>query len=165
MATESVFAGDKRVLICWFSRTGLTKRVVDILQRLVRADLFEIKVDADYSGISGYLRGCWQAIRSTRPQMAAQAQDLASYDVYIVASPVWAWTTPPPIAAFLDATDFGGKPVIGLATHGGNPGNYWDVFEATLKSGRFFRKDGFAKVNKETNESLTEKVRAWLEGL
>jgi hypothetical protein len=40
-----------------------------------------------------------------------------------------------------------------------------DAFQAKLKNGQLIRKDGFARVNKETDESLSVKVRAWLEGL
>jgi flavodoxin len=165
MAAPSVFAGDKRVLICWFSRSGLTKRVVDILQPLIHADLFEIKVDSNYGGISGYLRAGWHYMRSIQPGLASQAPDFASYDVYVVASPVWAWTIPAPISSFLDASDFGGKPVIALETSGGQPGSYLDAFQAKLKNGTLIRKGGFARVEKETDESLAAKVRAWLDGL
>jgi flavodoxin len=163
--TVSVFGADQRVLICWFSRSGLTKHIVDILQPLVHADLFEIKVESDYGGITGYLRAGWHYMRSIQPGLVSQAPDLSSYDVYIVASPVWAWTIPAPLSSFLDASDFGGKPVIALATSGGQPGSYLDAFQAKLKNGQLIRKDGFVHVEKETEESLTAKVRTWLEGL
>jgi flavodoxin len=165
MAAASVFEGDKRVLICYYSRTGLTKRVVDILQPFLHADLFEIKVDSDYSGFSGHWRAGWHFMWSTVPSLASQAQDFESYDVYIIAGPVWGWAPAMPVAAFLGASDFGGKVVVALATYGSNMANYMRRFQEKVKNGRAILTDGFIHVDKETDESLATKVWTWLESV
>jgi flavodoxin len=165
MEAESVFASDARVLICYYSRTGLTKRILDILQPLVHADLFEIKVDVDYSGLGGHWRAGWHFLWSTVPSLASQPQDFGSYNVYIIAGPVWGCGPAMPISSFLEASDFGGKPVVALATSGSTPGNYMRRLQGKVKNGRTILTEIFRHVDKETDESLAVKVRKWLEGL
>jgi flavodoxin len=165
MAAESVFAGDKRVLICYYSRTGLTKRVLDILQPQLHADLFEIKVDSNYDGFTGQLRAGWHFLRSSLPSLTSQPQDFATYDVYIVAGPVWGCLPAGPVGAFLEASDFGGKPVVALATYGNILRDYMAAFQAKVKNGRAIATEAFSHVERETDESLAAKVRTWLEGL
>jgi flavodoxin len=161
-AAGSVLSADKRILICWFSRSGNTKRVVDTLQPILRADLFQIKVNADYSGAAGLLRSLWHCLRRTRPALTVRPPDFSKYDVVVVASPVWSWDVSPPVASFLAACDFAGRLVVPLGTCGSNMGKYVENIGASLRNGRLVRKEGFAAVEKETEQSLTKKVMSWV---
>jgi flavodoxin len=161
-AAGSVLSADKRILICWFSRSGNTKRVVDTLQPFLRADLFQIKVAADYNGVTGLFRSLWHCLRRTRPALTTPPPDFSKYDVVVVASPVWGWNVSPPVASFLAACDFAGKPVVPLGTCQSNMGKYVENMGASLRNGRLIRKAGFTAVEKETEQSLTSKVMSWV---
>jgi flavodoxin len=149
----------KRSLICYFSRSGSTKRVVDALHSKITSDVFEIKPDVNYQGFFGVFR-CMISTPS-----APAVPDFANYDVIFVAGPVWAWTLPAPLIAFLDAVDFGGKHVVALPTAASNIGKFNEDMAAKVKNGQFVAKPGFLGVGKDSDDQLSEKVTAWLVGL
>jgi flavodoxin len=163
-AASSVLSAEKRVLICWFSRSGTTKRVVDVLLSQLNADMFEITVDADYKGVIGLFRSLWHCFCKTRPALTRAVPDFSKYDAIVIAGPVWNWDLPPPLASFLAAADFGGRPVVPLGTADSNMGKYVENLGASLKNGKFVRSAGFTAVGKETRESLAEKVKVWASG-
>jgi flavodoxin len=152
-----------RSLICFFSRSGLTKRVVDVLRSKIRSDLFEIKSSADYSGVSGFLRGCLHALWGG-PLLQDPLPDFSAYRTVIVAGPVWGGLSAP-LVAFLEAADFGGKNVISLATAGGHFGKYNEDFGSRVKNGQYRATEGFLAVQRETDETLDAKVNAWIRAL
>jgi flavodoxin len=142
MAETSIFAGEKKVLICWFSQSGLTKRVVDVLQPKLKADLFQIQE----SGPS-------------------PAPDFAPYDVFIVACPVWYSKAPPIVQTFVQGADFAGKPVVALPTDGGGAGDFLKDFGRDVKNGKFIAKSGLTRVSSLSDDALKTKVTEWLRNL
>jgi flavodoxin len=142
MAAPSIFAGDKKVLICWFSQSGSTKRVVDVLQPRVKADLFQIQESGP----------------STAP-------DLAPYDVFIIACPVWYYKAPPAVKQFVQGANFAGKPVVALPTDGSGAGGFLKDFARDVKNGQFIAKEGFTRVNSMSDDGLKAKVTEWLRDL
>jgi flavodoxin len=154
----------KRSLICYFSRTGLTKRVVDLVHAKITSELFEIKADANYAGMWGYLRGCLHALWGG-PSSQHPLPDFSGYDTVVVAGPVWGWRLSTPLVAFLEAADFGGKNVVSLPTAGGQVGKFNEDMAAKVRNGNFVPKDGFVAVHKDSDEELDQKVTAWLQGL
>jgi flavodoxin len=149
----------KRSLICYFSRSGLTKRVVDVLHSKIASDVFEITPDVNYKGFIGLCR-CFVSTPSTPP-----LPDLANYDVVFVAGPDWGWTIPDPLIVFLDAMDFGGRHVVSLPTATSKQGKFNEDMAVKLKNGQFVPKLAFFAVDKDSPERLDQKVTAWLDGL
>jgi flavodoxin len=164
MASASVLEGNKRVLICWYTRTGWTKRVVDIVQARIHADLYQIEGELDYAGCCGLTKSICRLMCQTSERVVSRLPDLGSYDVILIACPIWASKAPPVISTFLEACDFGGKPVIPLSTCGGNADGFLDDFAHHVKTGRFVAKEGFYDVNNQTDEALAQKVTEWLQG-
>jgi flavodoxin len=156
---------DKRSLLCFFSRTGLTKRVVELIHTKITSDIFEIKTPADYSGVVGWLRGGVHALYGG-PQLTQAPPDFTGYDTVFLAGPVWAGRPAPPLIGLVGAADFRGKPVVSLPTAGGNDiGKFNFELALRVKNGRFIGKPGFAAVQKATQAELEEKVIAWLRDL
>jgi flavodoxin len=142
MAATSIFAGEKKALICWFSQSGQTKRVIDVLQQRIKADLFQIQE----SGPSA-------------------APNFAAYDVFIVGFPVWYYKAPPAVKKFVQEANFSGKPVVALPTDGGGAGGVLKDFEKDVKTGKFIAKNGFTRVGSLSDDALKTKVTEWLRGL
>jgi flavodoxin len=168
MASPSVLTPGTKVLICWFTRTGYTKRVVEILKPRLSADLFEIQTAVKYTGIIGGIRSIAHSMTGGGPrgqQLTTALPDLSVYDVFIVACPIWNFVHPSPVAAFLAAADFGGKPVIGLATCASKMRGFNDALGADVVTGRFIAKDAFYDVGNKSQEVLEEDVTRWLDGL
>jgi flavodoxin len=166
MSAATILAGAK-VLICWYSKSGMTKRVVDVLAKQLgdRAVIYEVKTDIDYQGFGGTVKVLWHAVtgRAKDQHIVGETPSLSDFGTIVIAGPVWGYKVSSPIAKFLSGLDFEGKPVIPLATCESNMAGYLDDMAPQIKNGQYIRKDGFYGVKKETDESLAQKVTKWMQ--
>jgi flavodoxin len=96
--------GAAKILVVFYSRSGMTRRIAQALAAALHGDLEEITEPKSRSGFLGYLRSATEA-RRMRPATIVPAQhDVAAYDLVIVGTPVWAWSLSSPVRAFLMAT-------------------------------------------------------------
>ena len=116
----------KKMLVAYFSCSGVTKKVSAALADSVGADLYEIAPREPYSAAD--LNWMDQKSRSTlemndpkaRPAIAAAVPNMAEYDVVFVGFPIWWYVAPTIINTFLESYDFSGKTIIPFATSGGS---------------------------------------------
>ena len=117
---------DLKVLVAYFSATGVTKGVAQQLAEVTGADLHEIKpaqpyTDADLDWHDKQSRSSVEMQdKSSRPAITAKLQNMKDYDVVYVGFPIWWYTCPTIINTFMEAYDFQGKTVIPFATSGGS---------------------------------------------
>ena len=117
---------DLKVLVAYFSATGVTKGVAQQLAEVAGADLHEIKpeqayTDADLDWHDKQSRSSVEMQdKSSRPAITAKLQNMKDYDVVYVGFPIWWYTCPTIINTFMEAYDFQGKTVIPFATSGGS---------------------------------------------
>ena len=117
---------DLKVLVAYFSATGVTKGVAQQLAEVAGADLHEIKpsqpyTDADLDWRNKQSRSSVEMQdKSSRPAITAKLQNMKDYDVVYVGFPIWWYTCPTIINTFMEAYDFQGKTVIPFATSGGS---------------------------------------------
>jgi flavodoxin len=164
MAADSVFTEGKRSIICYYSRTGVTKRVVDIVQAKLNAEIYEVKSDVNYDGVGGYLKACLHA-KTGSGQKFESLPSFADFDFVFLASPVWWLTVSSPIWAFATAADFAGKTVVTLPTSRGSHGKFNPDLQGGVKCARFVGKDAFTFADRDSDTVLEQKVTAWLQGL
>ena len=115
----------KKVLIAYFSASGVTKTVAENMAKAAGADLFEIAPEQPYTAAD--LDWMDKSSRSTvemkdrscRPAMAAKP-DVSGYDVILVGFPVWWYREPSIIDTFMESADFTGKTVVPFCTSGGS---------------------------------------------
>lgn len=114
-----------KILVTYFSASGVTARAAKEIASSVGADIAEIKPAVPYT--SADLDWMDKKSRSTleskdensRPEMAADI-DVAPYDTVFVGFPVWWYKEPAIIDTFLESGNFSGKKVIPFATSGGS---------------------------------------------
>ena len=115
-----------KVLVAYFSASGVTKKVAQELAKLRRSDLFEIRPERPYTAADLD----WEnpQSRSTRemkdpdcrPAITGKIENMAQYDVVFVGFPIW-WNREPSIVdTFLDAHDFADKKIVPFCTSGGS---------------------------------------------
>jgi flavodoxin len=165
MTSPSVFDGDKRVLICYYTRTGLTARVVNMVGPRVHADLYEIEGEVSYMGCCGALRSACHSLCQSSERVVSQLPATGEYDVFIIACPIWNFKAPPVVSTFVQTCDFRGKPVIPLSTCNSKARGFLDDFAQLVTTGRFIAKEGFYDVKNQTDDALAQKVTEWLAGL
>ncbi|WP_090692401.1 flavodoxin [Paraburkholderia phenazinium] len=92
---------DARILVVYFSRSGTTRRLAKSLAERLNADIEEICDYRNRSGPGGYLRSLIQAIRQRPAEIVPHELDVASYDLVIIGTPVWAGSVSTPVRAYL----------------------------------------------------------------
>lgn len=115
-----------KILVAYFSASGVTKNAAEKLAKAANADLFEIKpvrpyTDADLDWMDKKSRSTIEMNDlSSRPEIANKCENMGSYDVVFVGFPIWWYVEPRIIDTFLESYDFSGKRVIPFATSGGS---------------------------------------------
>lgn len=117
---------DKKILVAYFSASGVTAKAAEKLAEAAGADLYEIKPEIPYT--SEDLNWMDQKSRSSvemndpasRPAIAGKVGDMAKYDVVFVGFPIWWYVAPTIINTFLESYDFSGKTIVPFATSGGS---------------------------------------------
>ena len=141
---------NKKVLIAYFSASGVTAKVADKLAKATGADLFEIKpakpyTTADLDWTNKKSRSSVEmADINSRPKIANKVVDMNKYDVIFVGFPIWWYREPSIIDTFMESYDFSGKQVVPFATSGssgmGNSGSIMQKLapKAKVDSGKRF---------------------------
>jgi flavodoxin len=142
----------------------MTKRVVDIIQAKLNAEVYEVKSDVNYDGFGGVTKACLHA-KIGSGQKFDNLPSFADFDFVFLGSPAWMYTVSSPMWAFAIAADFSGKTVITIPTCEGSPGKLNQHLQEGIKCARFVGKEAFRYVKKDDDAVLEQKVTAWLEGL
>jgi flavodoxin len=109
------------ILIVYFSRSGNTRKIAQLIQQEVGGTLHEIQVAAPYpAAYNAVVEQAKQEIQAGyKPTLRATLDHLEAYDTIFVGSPNWWSTIAPPVAAFLAEHDWSGKTIAPFCTHGG----------------------------------------------
>lgn len=116
----------KKILVAYFSASGVTAKAAWKLSESIGADLYEIKPEIPYT--SSDLNWMDKKSRSSvemnhpasRPAIAEKLQGMDEYDVVFLGFPIWWYTAPTIIHTFLESYDFSGKTIVPFATSGGS---------------------------------------------
>lgn len=114
-----------KILVAYFSASGVTRTSAQKLAVAAQADLFEIRPETPYTAAD--LDWTNKNSRSTlemqdvscRPTLAADGPDMGKYDVVFVGFPIWWGREPSVVDSFVEAHDLSGKRVIPFCTSGG----------------------------------------------
>ena len=113
-----------KVLVAYFSASGITKKLASTLAEATGGDLFEIVpaepyTKSDLNWMNPKSRSSVEMKdRSSRPAIASKIDDISSYDAVFVGFPVWWYREPSIIDTFAGQYDFTGKTIIPFATSG-----------------------------------------------
>ena len=115
-----------KVLVAYFSASGVTKKVAEELAAVEKADLFEIVPEPRYTAADLDWRD--QKSRTTlemkdpdcRPAISGKVENMGQYDVVFVGFPIWWGREPSVVDTFLDGYDFAGKKIVPFCTSGGS---------------------------------------------
>lgn len=119
-------ASMSRKLVAYFSATGNTAKIANMLADAVDADVFEIEPVVPYT-----LEDLnWRNPKSrssiemknhnSRPAIARIRDNMDIYDVVYIGFPIWWYTAPTIVNTFLESHNLAGKRIIPFATSGGS---------------------------------------------
>lgn len=113
-------------LVAYFSASGTTKKVAEMIAESAGADLFGIEPKVAYTKAD--LNWMDKKSRSTvemndkkiRPEIVNTPLDVNAYDEIILGFPIWWYVAPTVVNTFLETYDFSGKKIVLFATSGGS---------------------------------------------
>ena len=116
----------KKRLVAYFSASGVTKKVAEMVADAAGCDLYEITpkvpyTKADLNWMDKKSRSSVEMSDKTiRPEIAGENIDVSAYDEILIGFPIWWYVAPTIINTFLESHDFSGKKIILFATSGGS---------------------------------------------
>ena len=116
----------KKRLVAYFSASGVTKKVAEMVAGAADCDLYEITpkvpyTTADLNWMDKKSRSSVEmSDKSIRPEIAGAELDVSAYDEILIGFPIWWYVAPTIINTFLESHDFTGKKIILFATSGGS---------------------------------------------
>ena len=115
-----------KVLVSYFSASGVTKGVAEKIAKIVEGDLFEIEpvekyTDADLNWMDKNSRSTLEMNdKEFRPPVKNKVDNLADYQKIVIGFPVWWYTAPTIINTFIEENDLTGKEIYVFCTSGGS---------------------------------------------
>ncbi|MBP2635277.1 MAG: hypothetical protein H6Q72_1184 [Firmicutes bacterium] len=112
---------NKKALVVYYSYTGNTRALAEQIRQSVDGDIFEIQpvtpYSTDYDTVVN--QGKKEVESGYKPPLKKKVDNLSSYEVIFVGTPIWWYTIAPPVATFLSESELAGKTIIPFCTHGG----------------------------------------------
>lgn len=165
-----------KVLVAYFSRKGnnyVSGNIVNLaegntlvvahkIQKLIGADLFEIKTvkqyPIDYDETTVVAQKEQNA--DERPEIVKPLPDISKYDTIIIGHPNWWGTMPMAVMTFLENYDWSGKKVLSFCTHEGSAMGSSESDLKKLCKGAEFSKG--LPIKGSTASSSDSKIENWL---
>ncbi|GHV69587.1 flavodoxin [Spirochaetia bacterium] len=176
MELSAQSGGTNKILVAYFSESGNTRVVAQVIQNAVGADIFEIKTVQTYPKEYNPLIVLAQKEQreNARPALSTKVSNMDSYDIIFVGYPNWWGTMPMALFTFLEQYNFAGKTVIPFCTHNGSRlGSSVNdlkrlVPKAAVPEGlaiRGGRSGSFELGSQKERDAVQKEVSAWLRRL
>ena len=154
-----------KILVVYFSASGVTKKVAEKLAVVANADIHEIKPKVPYTKAD--LNWMDKKSRSSvemndkafRPEIVKEDLNLSSYDTILLGFPIWWYVAPTIINTFLENYDLSGKRIVLFATSGGSG------FGNTIKELKPSAADAEIVEGKILNRASDDQLKDWIAGL
>lgn len=118
---------DGSVLIAYFSHTGNTEEVAQMIAEYTGGDLAEIQRAEEYGDLQEEAEA--EILDGVHPEITVSVDSIEGYDTIFVGYPIWWDEAPAMIATFLAENDFSGKTIIPFCTSSSDDiGNSLHIF-------------------------------------
>ena len=115
-----------KILVSYFSASGVTKEVASKIAKVVGGDLFEIEPARKYTNedLNWNNRDSRSSVEmnnpASRPEVRNKVSNLSLYDTVLIGFPVWWDLAPRIINTFIEENNLESKKIYVFATSGGS---------------------------------------------
>ena len=115
-----------KILVSYFSASGVTKKIAEKITNAVSGDLFEIEpvekyTPEDLDWTNKQSRSSVEMNdKSFRPAVLNKVSNISEYDTIVIGFPVWWYTAPTIINTFIEENNLEGKNIYDFVTNGGS---------------------------------------------
>lgn len=160
---QPIESDENKILIAYFSWSGTTKQLAEMIAEDTGGDLFEIVPETPYTTDYNEMLDIAQEEQrnNARPAVANAVENWSDYDTVFIGYPNWWNDAPMIVLSFLESYDCGGKTLVPFNTSGGSRfGRSLDSLAKSAPGADFL--DGFETTNIGGARS---DVTAWINGL
>lgn len=151
-----------KALVVYYSRSGNTRRVAEMITSQLQADLQELVDLKGRAGLLGWLRAGRDAMRDKTTDLEPLVFNPDDYDLIVVGSPVWASHPAPAVSTFLQSQDFSGKRLALFCSMSARGGDETCAVMKSLIPGVKVVGHLAVAMRKETEDQIAEKVTQWV---
>lgn len=152
-------------LVAYFSASGTTRKIAEMIAQVAEADLYEIMPKQPYS--TADLNWMDKKSRSSvemsdkkfRPEISDIDVQVDKYDEIILGFPIWWYVAPTIINTFLEKFDFSGKKIVLFATSGGSG------FGNTVSELKPSAPDAEIVEGKVLNKAIKQEIAEWIKSI
>ena len=152
----------KKILVSYFSATGVTKEIAEKLASKLNGVLFEIEPKEKYTSkdlnwMDKESRSSIEMSQNIKPEIVSKVANLEEYDTLLLGFPIWWYKEPTIIDKFLEENDMNGKRIYVFVTSGSSS------IDSTYKS----IKNNFSELNfvdgkRFTGDESEEEYLSWI---
>lgn len=145
---------------------GNTQYIAQLIQQQTGGDLFRIETVQEYPGSHDPLLefAYNERAEGARPELAAQMENLDSYDIIFLGYPNWNADLPMPLYTLLEQTDLSGKTIVPFTTHGGSGFSRTIQTIQELQPNATVISDGLS-ISRNSVAQAESDVASWVSGL
>lgn len=156
-----------KTMVIFYSQSGVTRRIAEMLQSQTQADLHEIETIRTYPtqqpGI--YDEPKKELETGQLPALKREPPDMSAYDLILVGGPVWWYTVSTPVMRFLQLADFKGKKTAAFCTHMGGLGRYFPHFKEQARHANVLEGIDFFQPTRSKTAATEAALNKWLGNL
>jgi len=151
-----------RTLVVYYSRSGHTRQVAELLAEKMTADLQELIDQSPRKGLFGWLKSGRDAIKEKETELAPLQHKPEDYDLVLVGTPVWAAHPAPAVRTFLKSHDLTGRRVAFFCTMNARGGEEtFDIMKGLLSGGEPVSMLALA-MKKQVTEENKRQIDDWV---
>lgn len=155
-----------KVLVVYYSLSGQTRKIADIIREKTGADVYEIKTAEKIDTTPWFYLTLRKQLKTGKyPDISENLPDFAKYDLIFVGSPIWWYTAATPVLSFLEKADFHGRKVVPFSTQGSNYGTFFEDFAAKAQNAQILKGQSFNNLPAEYDHAVDNKISVWLNKL
>lgn len=152
-------------LVAFFSASGTTKKVAEMIASAADADIYEIMSKQPYSKAD--LNWMDKKSRSSvemsdkkfRPEISDIDVSVEQYDEIILGFPIWWYVAPTIMNTFLESYNFSGKKIVLFATSGGSG------FGNTVSELKLSAPDAVIVEGKVFHKAAKQEIAEWVRSI
>lgn len=118
----------KKVLVAYYSATGSTRSVAEMIADNLEADIFEITPVEEYTSedLNWNNENSRVYVEHNDPDLrhvelvTAEVENFEDYDIVFIGYPIWWGEAPRIVSTFVESYDFSGKTIVPFCTSGGS---------------------------------------------
>lgn len=153
--TDDALEADGSILVAYFSHTGNTREVAELIAGYTDGDLAEIKRAEEYGDLQEEAE--MEIQDGVHPEITVSVSNVTDYETIFVGYPIWWDEAPAMIATFLAENDFSGKTIVPFCTSASDDiGNSLHIFSELCPD---------AEIAEGLTANNLDDIEPWIQGL